>query len=722
MTDRTSYVDDFPFIPKAKSDPFALREYLKLCKKISLEGDEETFTRDALGEKAIETDTIRPGPISDERYDKKYADASSSFVPKKTSAKGFLKIARMFGWIRYVPDESQTYRLTTRGEAISRFEGTFPDTQGELSERDLFIKSLQNWTVHSMNYSPRGRKMYDEFSVRIGFTALYFLKHYSPLSRREIALTSIPVTDERDGKAIEPHLERVQNFVKGETTFAEAYSEFGLEPTVDKQIREPVERPKILLPFCEKLSLCTGRKISSYDEETKEQLKNRYEKLCEGEFRGGKPRKVFELTEEGEAFVNTQLRKVKLWYDELGRCRTEKAALLILLIEGDREASDLLEISENLHERIDELRLSNNLEFSVGDTISLETSVAFDFFQEVPPEVCHEVRELVECVDESVLSYDFSDVERPVIDLSASDIPIESELNDVRPEPAVPLTWDEEEPHNSLADQRWNEVRAVADSIEQTSDGQILIHDETCPGVLLCALKDPLNTIKVAEDGRCTIEEYNPEDVCQVRASATEREEITQQNIESYRKEQQKLSKETVRSLVHSLDEQTSEWNDAPYYTFVRNCLRLLDITADYTGGPGVHEIDIRTYDPFYASIEVKTVKEGLGVSAVRQPITDIASEFPERAERHEVVIGPDPSSPAIEVARQQGVSILRTQYLLFILLLDAHLNIETKEYEELFRVNVGEITTENIESFYQEILSESDHNTAKDYIKHCLD
>jgi hypothetical protein len=60
---------------------------------------------------------------------------------------------------------------------------------------------------------------------------------------------------------------------------------------------------------------------------------------------------------------------------------------------------------------------------------------------------------------------------------------------------------------------------------------------------------------------------------------------------------------------------------------------------------------NLRSYEPFYASIEVKTEREGLGTDAIRQPITDNPDEFPDGTEQYRVVVGQEPSRCAEHVA-----------------------------------------------------------------------
>lgn len=723
MSGQTDYSENFFFVPKQKSDPSEIREYFKLCAKLAAAGKKQTFTKDQLGEKAIETDTIRPGPDSDGWYEEEYDDADPAFTPKKTSAKGILKLARMFGWVRYVPSESKKFRLTERGRAVSRFEGSFPDRQGGQEEREIFLEGIENWTSKSMNYTPRGREKYAHFSVRIAIPTLYFLKQYGPLSRIEVALSAITVTDERNGATLKPHIRQIEAFVNGDRTFAEGYREFGLDPTNRRETREPIERPKILLPLFEKLGLCKSRDISSYEDSVQQELEERYRTLCEGDFVRSSPKKVYELSDEGEAFVDDQIRRTKIWYEELGADRSEKAALLLLLKEDDRPIADLQTITGDLCRSINELRLTENLEFSIGDTISLQTPIAFDFFQDIPPEDCAEVRTLVEEIDGSVLEYEFAESERPIVDLSESKgIAEESDLKDVRPEPAVPLTWSENVPYNPRADHRWSEVRSRRDAIRQASDGRIVIENSKCPGVLLCAIKDPLNTISIAADGSCSIEQYDDTEVVWKHAGHTEREKITEENIEAYQKSRRELPKETIKSVVQSFSERTETWGEEPYYTLVRNFFRLLGITTDYTGKPGVYEIDLRSYEPFYASIEVKTEREGLGIDAIRQTLTDNPDEFDDDITQYRVVVGQEPSKRAKRVASDERVTILPTEYLLFAVLTEPHIQIGAEDYETLLSEVHGVVTPADMENFYSRVLDQTEEREkALEFVEGCL-
>lgn len=414
---------------------------------------------------------------------------------------------------------------------------------------------------------------------------------------------------------------------------------------------------------------------------------------------------------------------------------TNKAALLILLEEADRPLADLNEVFHNLDELIEDLRTNHDLDLVEDEGyLRLETGIVIDLFQDVPPQVRDQTREEIEKIDSEFFDYVYEATERPIVDLTRSNIDPENIL-DFRPEPPLPIVWEDRMDSSNTRDKRSWQV-CPDDEVSQLENGRIVIDDESAPGTILAAIKDPFNMIRIHKGLQFSIQHYTEQDDVEwVVADREEREATTQRCLDQYEQPKRRFSKDAVKDILDNFERRTGRegrnWDQDPYYLFTRNCLRLIGMDAQYTGAPGMKtRSDITTFAPINVAIEVKSPAESkVNRKAVRQAI-DSSIPFTTELEDevYQAAIGAEISGDAIELSEMwkegRGIHIplITGRILLFLVLMDAYESLYVEDMQFLFGELYGEVTADDIRQMYEEhIEREGSGKGILEFVDYCL-
>lgn len=303
-------LDEYIWIPKPKTD---LREYrlnLKLCKDVQ---EKQGYFNDKLvGEYAVQEGNIYDGKLEPEGYLEKYKEKNTSMQTYVSNVRMFIRIARFLGWVTAVPGTDAKYLLTDRGEILTRFRGEFPDTAGGLNEAEIVRQSFANLCFYSVNDEPRYWN--PRFKARLFLNMLSFIRDYNFCHHLELAVTAFTLKDERDSDELEEKQAILDGLRSGEITLVDAFemNDFPL----DKSTKTGVyDGPKVLLSFARQLGLVKGIYISKM--ENSEEIYEIYEREYESHPHTGTPRKIHEITPEGEQFLDKYMNRTKIWFDEL---------------------------------------------------------------------------------------------------------------------------------------------------------------------------------------------------------------------------------------------------------------------------------------------------------------------------------------------------------------------------------------------------------------------
>jgi len=414
---------------------------------------------------------------------------------------------------------------------------------------------------------------------------------------------------------------------------------------------------------------------------------------------------------------------------------TDKAALLLLLEEADRDRELLEKEFSNLEELVRDLRNQQGLQIDEeGRYIRLKTGIVLDLFQDIPPQVRDQARKKVEQIDPDFFSFDYEATERPIADLTKSSIDPDN-IKDFRPDPALPIVWEDRMDSSNTRDKRSWQV-CPDDAVRQLENGRIVIEDELAPGTILAAIKDPFNMIQIHKGLKFSIEHYTEQDdVKWVTTDQEGRNKITRRCLDEFSQPKRRFTKESIKSILNNFEERTGResrnWDQDPYYLFTRNSLRLIGMDAQYTGAPGMKtRSDITTFDPINIAIEVKSPAESkVNKKAVRQAF-DSSIPFTSELEGdvYQAAIGAKISGDAKELSEmyEQGrdirIPLITERILLFLVLMDAHESLTVEDLRFLFGELYGEVTAEDIRSMYEShIKREGSGEVALEFVDYCL-
>lgn len=389
-----------------------------------------------------------------------------------------------------------------------------------------------------------------------------------------------------------------------------------------------------------------------------------------------------------------------------------RSALLIALQRAGDAGLDLASIKglvEDVEEHLDALRKRGIATDLRDDLVRLEAEISFDLFQSVPPEIREEVETLADNLYPPPLILSPMDIDHIAFILSEEKLEAIEVLRDsisiMREDDSViwmesngeefplacihcyePSCFKYQEEAFGPTDMFPARV-CPSDLISQTRDGRVEIDAVECTGCMLCIVRCPLSIIHLRE-GSAYKPEYdlidNSEDYVEEKEVAQkEKKELTSWTLG--RVEDLLPMKEFEYDMVSVLDNFENRsgrsqinWDQNPYYIWVRNSLRELGVDAAYTGSAGkLKRADVTIKAPFLAGIEVKSPAEGdISTKAIRQA-AEAGIEVSEALKGRSYVsaVGPDISrgshakSRLWEQAFGIKIPLIRGRYLLYLML-----------------------------------------------------
>ncbi len=261
-----------------------------------------------------------------------------------------------------------------------------------------------------------------------------------------------------------------------------------------------------------------------------------------------------------------------------------------------------------------------------------------------------------------------------------------------------------------------------SDVINIDDEGRVSIDREGCTGCLICLFSCPVGAINIA-DGTAWKREYDaigwPNDfVTQLQLLLPQKRKATQAILRMLSPVvPSHLPLPQIRYLLDNFDQRVSgqglNWDQDPYYIWVRNCLKLLGLEAAYTGSKGqLKRADVTVTSPFFAGIEVKSPAEGdINVGAIRQA-AEASMEVSEtyHSDAWAAVIGQGITRGAHKKAHQWqdrfniAFPLIRGRYLLYLLIkhrtglpLDPEADVQ-----RLFRDFTGWFGKRELHEFYR--------------------
>lgn len=334
-----------------------------------------------------------------------------------------------------------------------------------------------------------------------------------------------------------------------------------------------------------------------------------------------------------------------------------RSALLVALQRAGDKGLDLASIKElikDVEEHLDALKKKKIATDLRDGFVCLKVEIGFDLFQSVPPEIREEVETLADNLYAPPRIMSPMDIDHIAFILSEEKLQaiegVRDSVSIVRDNDSV--VWmesdDKEFPlaciHCYEPSCFEYQIEAFgptdtfparvcpSDLIGQTQDGRVDIDGVECTGCMLCIVRCPLSIIHLKE-GSARKPEYDQVGSLEDYAELTEVTQKEKKELTSLvlgRVEDLLPMRKFEYDMVSVLDNFESRsgtsqinWDQNPYYIWVRNCLRELGLEAAYTGSAGkLKRADVTVKAPFLAGIEVKSPAEGdINTKAIRQAV-----------------------------------------------------------------------------------------------------
>lgn len=289
---------------------------------------------------------------------------------------------------------------------------------------------------------------------------------------------------------------------------------------------------------------------------------------------------------------------------------------------------------------------------ATSSEVKLKAPICYDLYQSVPPEIRESVQHLLWSIipkepifdKSSVMQKGFKPIEPILNKLLSKNVPPVEQIDKnhikwiMRGEMNFPLACI----HCANAPCMWYGMQAFgqtdafsylvcpADVLKLSREGIIRIEQADCGGCMLCIVRCPIEAIFI-KDGVATKREYyklpNYEKyVEEFMISLDEKEKVTSNSLAKLSQINTPFKMRLdIKEILDNFDDKMCvtglNWDQDPYYVWVRNCFRELGLEALYTGAAGkLRRADVTIRNPFCVGIEVKSPAEGgINVRAVRQ-------------------------------------------------------------------------------------------------------
>jgi hypothetical protein len=310
---------DILWFPKPITDFTDMRNKLKVAYEQQLAKSKGGQKEGYFVENEVAEELVKRGAFSRPGRGKKKVieEYEEEITPDKPHISSFRMQNRLFrflGWTTRRIGYHNQYIVTNIGIQMTKFSGPFPSVIGNLSERDLVIKSLVNFGVFSVNDSI---SQWDtRFKQRVVVNLLRVIAKYGYISNNELVVTAFALKNEREPNQIKEMMERLRKLHDNEITMIDAFKEVNVDPYDSSAVNNAYDGPKVLLSLCRQTGLLRLRTVS-VESTPHGNLKPLYARMHKGKSAVKEPRVVNLITDCGRGVLAQELQKKVIWFDEL---------------------------------------------------------------------------------------------------------------------------------------------------------------------------------------------------------------------------------------------------------------------------------------------------------------------------------------------------------------------------------------------------------------------
>jgi len=307
---------DIIWFPKPTAILTDMRNKLKVAYEQQLakqkQKDEKYFVENEVAEELARRGAFtRPGADASALIEE-YEEEPTPDKPHISSFRMTNRLFRFMGWTTRRVGYKNHYVVTDLGVQMTKFSGQFPGIIGNLSERDLVVRSLVNFGLFSVNDHP---DQWDtRFKQRTVVNLLRVTAEYGYICNNELVVTAFALKDERDAKQVKEMMQRLRRLREGKITMIQAFEEVGVDPQSSSSVNNAYDGPKVLLSLCRQAGLLTK---GSVEATLFGDLRPLYSRMHHGISKIKEPRVVNIISDYGREILKEELGRRLVWFDEL---------------------------------------------------------------------------------------------------------------------------------------------------------------------------------------------------------------------------------------------------------------------------------------------------------------------------------------------------------------------------------------------------------------------
>lgn len=677
---------DVVWFPRSKTDPREIREVLKLALTAQESNPGKFFNDKILGEMMARVGSINVIGLGGNEYIDHYEGKSTANISYITNARMLMRLFRFLGFV--TRQAKGKYVLTELGKIYCTFSGDFPNYKNGLSEEKILLESLSNFAFYSVNDDGAFRDA--KFRMRPFYWLLRSIS-LEPQCMYQLIVTAFASKSEGNNE-----VERIQamlsNLRNGTTNLKSEWHTAGLDADNYSCVHNFYDSAKILVYLG--ISLGLIKKTSNPV----------YGKKISGNARHLKQATVFyDLTEKGKKFVEDNLNKKLVFFDQLYAVFNDEkilqATTLLASLNYSQGNKKVYSIDKSFFgfsdSELEDIILKFKDKFQIdifitNNKIALLSGVSFSFYQSTPPEIT-QLREIMD-IHKKIMS-----------EFNNPDLIINTEIDHQPTAGTAPIdnffVLDDEKkytPSESILEE------SIKFSAEYEGKDSIFGGSDRFPSRV-----SPTNSIVVYE-GKMLVN--NAVDALDLLVPLRLEDPILTQFIEN-----------NTLNLVAVFIRKSDTWEKDQHYTWVRNCFRQFNMEATYSGSGGMlSRADVTVISPFVAGIEAKSPREGRGtinLKAVRQAI-EAKIQATEKIKpgknisKAAIAIGRRISTLAVNSEKSwadegQPVLLMTDACLHYLVLKSASVKFSLESLISFFTKNHGQVKQEDVLNLFKENISD---------------
>lgn len=309
---------DIIWFPKPRTDLMDMRKILKFAYKKQLKnksnGTGDFFIENRVAVELADLGTItRPG-VGSQNTVSEYKEESTPNQPHVSSFRMLNRIYRLLGFVTRDLSNSNGYKLTDVGIQFTKFDGIFPSTIGNLSEKDFVVERLMNVSVFSIHDN---LNMWDtRFRNRIVVNLLRCASIFGYITNYEAVVTAFSLKDERNPEQIKKIIQRLHKLHEDKIDMVDAYKECSIDPFNSSATNNAYDSPKVLTSLCRQTGLFESKTLRLIDTPFGD-LRPLYKKMFNRKSSIKKPSVVNILTNYGKEILIQERKKRLVGFEEL---------------------------------------------------------------------------------------------------------------------------------------------------------------------------------------------------------------------------------------------------------------------------------------------------------------------------------------------------------------------------------------------------------------------